>query len=221
MPALRRHLAAGVAFVFLATAAGGAAEAPSSEAWKRLDELRQAMIRAGVLSATFRQTFTPVGFSAGDSESGQVWLGLPDCLRWDYREPDPKGFLLCGAELHSWVPGDPVGHRAHVDPANEAGLDLLLLPVSALAERYSANLESDGAIRLVGKPRVGGSREAASPGLLEARLTTDRGGQRLSAIDTVDGEGSRTRFDFGSWSVETDRARFHPPPLDWAEDGQR
>jgi outer membrane lipoprotein carrier protein len=198
-----------------------AARSATGDAWKRLDELRQAMIRAGVLTATFRQTFTPAGFTAGDTESGQVWLGLPDCLRWDYREPDPKGFLLCGAELHSWIPGDAVGQRTRVDPTREAGLDLLLLPLASLAERYTASLEADGAIRLVGKPAPGGAAQGVQQGALTARLAADRGYQRLTAIDTTDGEGSHTRFEFGPWTAERDRVPFDPPALDWAEDGQR
>ena len=128
----------------LGTSAPGHSEESSGEAWRTLAELRTALAGAGRVSAPFRQSYLPAGFTTGDEERGRVALDLPDCMRWDYLEPYPKSYLLCGDRLHAWVAGEPQGERLRVEARDEAGLDLLLLPVERLAERYRAHLGAAG-----------------------------------------------------------------------------
>jgi outer membrane lipoprotein-sorting protein len=194
-------------------AATALSAAPSNDAWQRLDALRSNLNRSGVLSARFTQTFIPAGFSDGDTESGNVWLALPDCLRWDYTEPDAKSFLLCGSELHSWVPGDQAGRRLRVEPRNEAGLDLLLLPLAILEQRYRAELR--GANELELRSSTGGGS------MHQARLTSDPRNQRLLRLETTDSEGNVSRFDFSAWANSPERDRFDPPSLEWLDEAQR
>src|SRR5690349_20838124 len=118
---------------------GGAFPAMAQDdPWAVLSSVRQSLVEAGPTGARFVQTYIPAGFSSGEKESGQLALQLPDCLRWDYTEPYPKGFLLCGGVVHAWNPEDQSGRRYRVDRKNEPGLDLLLLGVDDLKNRYQA-----------------------------------------------------------------------------------
>ena len=54
-------------------------------------------------------------------------LHLPDCLRWDYGEPYPKSFILCGNVIHYWNGGETEGHVEEIEAKREPGLDLLLV----------------------------------------------------------------------------------------------
>ena len=171
------------------------------------------MTRAGVLTAHFTQTFVPAGFREGDSESGDVWLALPDCLRWDYLGADAKSFLICGSELHSWAPGDQAGRRFRVEPRNEAGLDLLLQPLSILAQRYQIEARAANELELLSSSTDGSIRRA--------RVTSDARNERLERLETTDAEGNVSRFDFSGWVTTSDRRRFEPPSLEWLDEAQR
>src|SRR5689334_8834025 len=96
-----------------------------TDPWAVLKTVRQSLVEAGPTGANFVQTFTAAGFSSGDQESGRLALQLPDCMRWDYTNPFPKSFLLCGGTVHAWNEGDQTGRRYRVDRKNEPGLDLL------------------------------------------------------------------------------------------------
>src|SRR5947208_2649286 len=125
--------------------------AQEADPWTTLKNVRLSLVEAGPTGADFTQTFTAAGFSSGDKESGHLALSLPDCMRWDYTNPFPKSFLLCGGTVHAWNEGDPTGHRYRVDRKNEPGLDLLLLGVDELKSRYQASA----------KPVEGGKAERA------------------------------------------------------------
>ncbi|MCB1055252.1 MAG: outer membrane lipoprotein carrier protein LolA, partial [Acidobacteria bacterium] len=125
--------------VLLSATSPALAAAP--DPWTVLEEVRASTAAAGVLEADFRQTYVPAGFDQGESEGGTMYLELPDCLRWDYRDPYPKSFLLCGGVVHAWNPEDGVGRRYLVEPEDEPGLDLLLLSTGDLKERYRASTE--------------------------------------------------------------------------------
>ena len=126
----------GILIVLAAAPAILSAQPP--DPWKVLQGVRQSLVDSGPTGATFTQTYIPAGFSSGDSEAGRLALALPDCLRWDYQNPYPKGFLLCGGVAHAWNPADKTGRRYRVDRKNEPGLDLLLLGVDDLKKRYNA-----------------------------------------------------------------------------------
>ena len=203
----RRIATVGVALAILTAPTLTAAVRP--DAWQRLEVVRRALADQGAVTGSFRQTFVPSGFTRGEEEAGTVHLALPDCLRWDYTAPERKSFLICGSEAHSWVPGEKVGQRSRLDPQREAGLDLLLLPLPALRERYAATETPNGQLELV-------PREAIST-LKRARLTLDSTGRRLEAIETLDGEGNSTRFEFSAWTRSDEPSLFAVPALDWAD----
>lgn len=216
MRATARKFRAWKLAVALASTAGTlpAAEPASIDPWKALSELRLHLAASGALAARFHQSFVPAGFATGDEESGRVALALPDCLRWDYSEPYPKSYLLCGSRLHTWAAGEPQGERLHVETRDQAGLDLLLLPVEELQARYTAaaRLASGGAIRVELVPTAPTSRIA------RAELAFDLASQRPTELSYRDRDGNLSTFRFDAFELLEDDTHFTPPhTLVWKE----
>ncbi len=200
----------------LAAATPGRSDSRTAPAdpWRALELLRGELARTGPLGAEFTQSYVPAGFESGDSESGRVAIGLPDCLRWDYAQPYAKSFLVCGARAWNWVEGEPRGRRATIDAADERGLDLLLLPADELARRYRLTISSttEGGSELAFEPLDTESELAA------ANLVVDASGGRPLALEWRDREGSVTSFRFRSWHALESTGIFSPPEaLDWTD----
>jgi outer membrane lipoprotein-sorting protein len=190
----------------LALGPGGAA-ATAGDAWTTLDRVRDSLVASGATRADFVQTYVPAGFSSGEKESGELSLALPDCLRWDYREPYSKTFLLCGEVAHYWNDEDGAGRRYTVDRENEPGLDLLLLGVEELKARYRATQKkADGgrvAVELEPRRRL---ETVAS-----ATLLVDPQANRLVGLSYRDREGNFTRFDLRGYGPLARDGAFDPP----------
>ncbi|HEX6863317.1 MAG TPA: outer membrane lipoprotein carrier protein LolA [Thermoanaerobaculia bacterium] len=202
-------------FSALAACAAGAFPAAAQEdPWAVLSSVRQSLVEAGPTGARFVQTYIPAGFSSGEKESGQLALQLPDCLRWDYTEPYPKGFLLCGGVVHAWNPEDQSGRRYRVDRKNEPGLDLLLLGVDDLKNRYQAAAKAGEA----GKVEVQLTPKGKIAELADAALTVDTATRRLVAVSYHDKEGNLTRFEINGYESLPRQGRFSPPTgIRWEE----
>lgn len=201
--------------LWLGFAPGLSAEV-ADDPWRAIERLRAALAADGPLEAAFQQSYVPVGFSSGDTESGALALSLPDCLRWDYTDPDPKSFLVCGARAWSWLEGEPRGQRFTIEADRELGLDLLLLPASELASRYRAASHRlpSGEIEIVLEPLAGDSD------LQVANLILSSDARRPRALDWRDREGNVSSFRFSGWTALADGDRFSPPPsLDWSSPG--
>src|SRR5436305_13428026 len=158
--------------------------AQEADPWTTLKTVRQSLVEGGPTGADFTQTFTAAGFSSGDKESGRLALSLPDCMRWDYTNPFPKSFLLCGGTVHAWNEGDPTGRRYRVDRKNEPGLDLLLLGVDELKERYRANGQTvaGGKVEIALSPKEAKGDKAKTAELTDATLTVDPATRRVTGI---------------------------------------
>jgi catechol 2,3-dioxygenase-like lactoylglutathione lyase family enzyme len=143
-----------------------------------------------------------------------VALDLPRCVRWDYDDPYPKSFLLCGEQLWSWNPGEPVGHLYDLDQT-QPGLDLLLLAVPELQKRYTAQAQAaGGSTRVTLTPRAG-----AQNTLRDAAILLD-GDRRIRELSYRDAEGNRTTFRFSGRQDAGSRASFTPPDgVKWERDG--
>jgi hypothetical protein len=188
--------------------------AAADDPWQAIETLRVALAADGPVEAEFSQSFVPAGFTTGDTESGAVALSLPDCLRWDYLEPDRKSFLVCGARAWSWVESEPQGQRFTIEADREIGLDLLLLPAAELAMRYraTAHRSAQDELEIVLEPL------AADGALAVANLVIAAGGRRPAALDWRDREGSVTSFRFSGWRELADGDRFAPPlGLEWSD----
>lgn len=208
-------------FVFLtalALLAAQPAAAQEVDPWTVLKDVRQSLVEAGPTGASFTQTFIAAGFSSGDQESGRLALALPDCMRWDYLNPFPKSFLLCGGTVHAWNEGDPTGRRYRVDRKNEPGLDLLLLGVDALKERYRATAKTveGGRIEVALSPK-----EKKLAELTDATLTVDPTSQRVVAVSYHDSEGNLTKFEITGYQDLSRQGSFSPPSnIRWLEGSQ-
>lgn len=199
--------------LLLAAALPSAAE--DGSAWEVLDVARKSLAASGAERAEFVQTYVPAGFSSGEEESGRIAFRLPDCLRWDYQEPYPKSFLVCGERVYSWNSRDRRGQTSAVDRENQPGLDLLLLPVEQLSERYDATAEPTGdgrvAVHLSPRAEMAGRTE-----LTDATLVVDTAADRLVEVSYRDREGNRTTFRITGYRGLRDRAVFEPPKgIDW------
>ena len=133
---------------------------------------------------------------------------MPDCLRWDYAEPYPKSYLLCGSRLHTWVAGEPQGERLHVEARDEAGLDLLLLPVEQLKARYSAVARSAPRRR---HRRRAHPDSAPTRGSRRRSSLFDLASQRPTALSYRDRDGNVSTFRFGTFELLDDDTLFTPP----------
>ena len=204
-------LAAVAAFPLLSSAQD------TATAWSVLDTARKSLAASGAERADFVQTYVPAGFSSGEEEEGRIAFRLPDCLRWDYSQPYPKSFLLCGEQVYSWNPEDRRGQTAPVDRHNQPGLDLLLLPIDDLSGRYDAKAESrgDGRVAVHLEPRAG---MAGRTELTDATLVVDTRQDRLVEVSYQDREGNRTTFRISGYEGLADRTVFEPPRgISWTE----
>lgn len=189
----------------------------TATAWSVLDTARKSLAASGAERADFVQTYVPAGFSSGEEEAGRIAFRLPDCLRWDYAEPYPKSFLLCGEQVYSWNPEDRRGQTAPVDRQNQPGLDLLLLPIDELSGRYDARAEDqrDGRVAVHLEPRAG---MAGRTELTDATLVVDTRQDRLVEVSYQDREGNRTTFRISGYERLGDRTVFEPPRgIDWEQ----
>lgn len=183
--------------------------------WTLLEGLRDGMQSSGPMTSRFVQTYVPAGFSDGDTESGHLSMWLPDCLRWNYEEPQSKNFLVCQGEVYYWSEDEPGGRHYEIDPEEEAGLDLLLVPVSTLRQRYVASTEKqdDGSlvIALATPPAKGGS--------FSARIRLDESKTRVAGLEYTDHEGNLTRFQLTDYQRLSHTALFKPPgDVEWTEE---
>jgi hypothetical protein len=192
----------------------------AAEPWSLLQTVRKSLVEAGPVAATFSQVYVPAGFSEGETETGRLSLSLPDCLRWDYQNPYPKGFLLCGDVVHTWNAEDKVGRRYRVDRKNEPGLDLLLLGVDDLKGRYNAasRAADKGRVEVTLTPRNPGAAAGRPEELADAKLVVDSAARRVVAVSYHDREGNLTRFEIAGYLPLPRQGQFSPPrDIRWEE----
>jgi outer membrane lipoprotein-sorting protein len=188
--------------------------AASSNPWTALQELRTALETDSPLRARFVQTYVPAGFSSGEEEAGWFAVSLPDCLRWDYEEPYPKAFLLCGRTVYYWSPGEKTGQKYAFESEEEPGLDFFLLTIDDLRLRYNAAAEerADGALAI----RLVPIRPTEQ--VVEAQVVLDASHHRLRTLAYRDAEGSLTRFDIQDYEPGAASELFTPTSgMTWEE----
>jgi outer membrane lipoprotein carrier protein len=96
----------------------------SAEDLVRAVEKRYAAIRT--LSANFTQTFRSGELSQSVTERGRLFVRRPGQMRWDYREPEKKIFLVePGGTTLSYLPADLRAIRSRL-PSDAPHLDLLM-----------------------------------------------------------------------------------------------
>jgi outer membrane lipoprotein carrier protein len=202
-----------LAAILLLAAGAARAQEAGRNPWKTLAEVRESLVTAGPTAASFVQVYVPAGFSSGEKEAGRLALALPDCLRWDYQQPYPKSFLLCGGVVHAWNPEDQTGRRYRVEK-NEPGLDLLLLSVEDLKGRYQATVKPGAKGRL----EIALTPKETLAEVRDAVLVVDEANRRVVEVSYHDREGNLTRFEITGYRGVPRQGRFSPPGgIRWEE----
>ena len=186
----------------------------AEDPWSLVERFRQNLTAESPFRARFEQSYRPEGFSSAEIESGDMVLSLPECLRWDYDDPFPKSFILCGDVFHYWNPGEADGHREEIEAREQPGLDLLLLEVSELRARYSIDRQSrDGeGVAIVLRPRQ------ANEFVAEATLRLDASLSRLLELRYLDPQGNSTSFKISDYRPGLEPGTFNPPEdVIWVE----
>ena len=114
-------------------------------------------------------------------------------MRWEYREPEKKTFVSDGKTFYFYVPAD---RQVIVrEQAGQRGIPALLLSGRGEILRRTSTVDPGAA------PAPG--RAAAAPDAAEGRprgrarsSSTWTQGDRIRAIEVVDAQGNRSRFEF-------------------------
>jgi|GEM_PF-5186366 len=94
--------------------------------------------RLKTLSARFEQEVeTPLGT---DSASGQIWIRRPTLIKWEYRQPEQKVFLLDGFIYKMYLPAENQLIIQRLDPEeiDASPLPFILGRRRQLEETYAA-----------------------------------------------------------------------------------
>lgn len=195
----------GLAFALLAVGLAGVGSASSP--WDALAQLRAALEAKSPMKARFLQTYLPAGFASGEEEEGTLAISLPECLRWDYSEPYPKSFLLCGDTAYYWNPEESTGQRYPIEEEPTPGLDFFLLGTEELRVRYNAAAEQqqDGTMWITLLP-IRPSEE-----VVKALIHLDANHQNLLTLSYEDAEGNLTRFAITDYRRGAAASLFTPP----------
>jgi outer membrane lipoprotein carrier protein len=105
--------------------AHAAPAAPSDAAeLVRAVERRYASIKS--LTGSFTQTFRSGELGQHVSETGRIFMRRPGQMRWDYRQPDKKVFLVnADGTTLAYIPADMTATRSRI-PATAPHLQLLM-----------------------------------------------------------------------------------------------
>lgn len=184
-----------------------------ADAWNWLQSVRDGLSTTPS-SAAFIQTFRPAGFDSGDRESGSLYISLPACVRWDYKVPLAKSFLLCGDTVYMWNVGESTGRKHEIRVAEQPGLDLMTLQVDLLRNRYDAVVTTSGPERV----ELTLSPKALDTELASATMVIEPVTERPITIEYLDRQGNLTRFELTDYLPVGESNRFEPPPdIEWLD----
>ncbi|MFQ5526838.1 MAG: outer membrane lipoprotein carrier protein LolA [Thermoanaerobaculia bacterium] len=203
----------------LVLATGATTTVDAADPWTLVSLARNELQSGSPLEARFTQTFLPSGFSTGDLESGALYVDLPLCIRFEYTEPFPKNFLLCGDWVYTWNPGEVSGRRFLATDDEAEGLDLLRLEVDELETRYRAELAPNRDERtVVNLISMDPEAEIRAASLELDRRQVGAATHSLHALAYEDRSGNRTRFEISGYRPLAEVAVLRPPALEWLED---
>lgn len=189
------------------------AGAEADRAWAALTATRNALAHAPI-ALPFEQVFVPASFTAGDRETGVASFGLPECVRWDYLDPDPRSYLLCADTVLTWNQGEDAGRRQRLDGEESGPFELWLAPLEDLRRSYRAELVAINGAHL--SLSVQPSRDADFD---SAEIIIDRETRLPVRFEYRDFEGNVTSFDFGDLELlDGGDSRFEAPSIEWIEE---
>lgn len=199
-----------IALISLLASDGHAADAlntarSTDEHYNHLQSLRSA----------FTEIYRAPGISR--SESGVLWLKKPGKMRWEYREPKAKLFLVDSQNAYFYVPGESQARKISVKKIDDirSPLRFLLGKTKLEKELDGLSLAPDvtpiqsGNLVLRGVPKT--MKDRVSEVLLEISP-----GHQITRIVIQGTDGSSTEFRFSQMEDDVPLAdnffRFQPPP---------
>jgi outer membrane lipoprotein carrier protein len=199
-----------VAVVVALTLALTTAATPPSEAELQALRIEARHRRAVDLVARFTQTYRSGMLGREVVEKGTVSVKPPGRMLWEYRDPEKKTFVADGSTFYFYVPADrQVIVRKQ---AGERGLPALLLSGRSNILREFAVTSDAGQD---GRPRLKLVPRQEDPEVQVVFLEPD-GQDRIRAIELVDTQGGRSRFEFDDLreniGLKDDLFRFKTPP---------
>jgi outer membrane lipoprotein carrier protein len=168
---------------------------------------------------SFKGAFTEIYQAPGTSrsESGFLWLKKPGKMRWEYREPKPKLFLVDSQNAYFYVPGERQARKASLKKIDDirSPLRFLLGKTKLEKELDGLSLAPDvaaiqsGDLVLRGVPKT--MKDRVSEVLLEISPA-----HQITRIVIQETDGSSTEFRFSQIEDNVPLAdsffRFQPPP---------
>ncbi|HXZ12260.1 MAG TPA: outer membrane lipoprotein carrier protein LolA [Candidatus Sulfotelmatobacter sp.] len=205
----------------------------SSESGRRAEQLARAIEtryrHATTLKAAFFERFTD-GSGIVASESGTVYFSRPGRMRWDYESPEPKLFLVDGANVWFYVPADRTASRAKLKESSDWRTPLALLTGKAdfahlcrvlevVPPNFEQSTRAEAADSAPGNsllrcvPRF--EADPAGNALHDILFESDSQAHLVRVVIREAGNVS-TEFRFGAWeeNLPLPEAKFHfsPPP---------
>jgi outer membrane lipoprotein carrier protein len=177
---------------------------------------------------SFKATFTEIYVAPGVSrtERGTVWLKKPGRMRWEYRDPRPKLFVMDAQNAYFYVPGDRQARKTAVKKLDDVRSPMRFLLGKAKLEKEleALSLAPDiaplqtGNVVLRGVPK--GMQDRVSSVLLEVSNAHQL--VRI-VVQGTDGSSTDFRFEQIEENVPIQDSLFHfsaPPGVDTIQDGQ-
>ncbi|MGA8037668.1 MAG: outer membrane lipoprotein carrier protein LolA [Candidatus Acidiferrales bacterium] len=200
--------------------------ASSSSAERSAREIAHAIEtryhHATTLKAAFFERYSD-GNGGISAESGTVYFSRPSRMRWEYKSPEEKLFLVDGTNVWFYVPADHTASRAQVKESSDWRTPLALLtgkvdfarlcksidvvdPATATNPEDKPFAPDDTVLRCV--PRDSGGDQAR-----EVLLESDPDGRLMRVVVRQPGN-LETEFRFGNWeeNVPISEIKFHFDP---------
>jgi outer membrane lipoprotein carrier protein len=171
----------------LLAGAAPAAATPVEELARRVEERHRKLVD---LTATFVQTYRSGALGRELKESGVLSLKSPGRMLWEYQQPEKKTFVSDGKSFYFYVPADK--QVIVREQADLRGIPALLLSGRGdiLSQFQVAAQEAPA-----GRRRMKLTPRTPDAEVQEVILDVDETA-RILAIQVLDGQGSRSRFDF-------------------------
>lgn len=168
---------------------------------------------------SFKAAFTEIYQAPGVSrmESGTVWLKKPGRMRWEYRDPRPKLFLMDSQNAYFYVPGDRQARKTSIKKLDDVRSPMRFLLGKAKLEKELEGLSlavdvaplQAGNVVLRGVPK--GMHDRVTSVVLEVSPAW-----QLVRIVVQGADGAVTDFRFSQLeenvTVQDSLFRFTPPP---------
>lgn len=163
----------------------------------------------------FRAHFTESYQGAGEarSESGTLLLSKPGKMRWDYKEPYPKLFLVDGKSAYFYVPGQPQAQQVSAKELDDLRSPLRFLLGRTRLETELVNLRLSSLSN--SELQLEGGLKGMEDRIAGVTLTVTPAGM-MKGIRVEEQDGAVTTFRFSDFEpnppIPANTFHFQPPP---------